>query len=447
VPAATAAQSPRTVRGAITRVQRAGVIDAETADRYRRIWSSALSLHPRLPAGRRAELGAVIATTADIARRRLLTSSRMPVVFLTVERNTEWWRSRGGPRAPQPPPSNRPCAGGAGLGGARVEFEGDPVVFQWYPGQGLQVQQLATFGKANALGKVCLGEARGTCRAERFRRAVDRITEIASERRGFLAWEYFFRFGGGRAPWLSGLAQGTAMQALSRGSRFFNEPRYLDVARRGLGAFSHGPPIGVRVRTGVGSHYLIYSFNPGLRVLNGFLQSLVGLYDYAEAANDDRARELFRSGDRQARREVPRHDTGSWSLYSAGGNESDAGYHRLVRDFLKSLCDRTRARLYCGTATRFNEYLRRPTRITMSGLGARARRSALVRFRLSKISCVTLRVSRAGSLVTRRSAVLGRGSRALAWVPPRAGRYTVTVEALDLNNNRSAVRREVVARR
>ena len=40
----------------------------------------------------------------------------------------------------------------------------------------------------------------------------------------------------------------------------------------------------VRVRAGAGNHYLIYSFDSGLRVLNGFLQSLVGLYDYAEAA-------------------------------------------------------------------------------------------------------------------------------------------------------------------
>src|SRR3712207_8505286 len=75
----------------------------------------------------------------------------------------------------------------------------------------------------------------------------------------------------------------------------------LDVARRALGAFKARPPLGVRVPAGDGQHFLIYSFNSRLRVLNAFLQALVGLYDYAEAADDDEARELFAEGERQAR--------------------------------------------------------------------------------------------------------------------------------------------------
>ena len=54
------------------------------------------------------------------------------------------------------------------------------------------------------------------------------------------------------------------------------------------------------------------------------------------------------TGDRAARREIPRYDTGAWSLYASGGAESDLGYHRLVRDFLQSLCERTKAGAYCG---------------------------------------------------------------------------------------------------
>ena len=52
---------------------------------------------------------------------------------------------------------------------------------------------------------------------------------------------------------------------------------------------------------------------------------------------------------------VPQSDTGSWSLYSLGGRESDLGYHRLVRDFLDNLCDRTRTPVYCKTAKKFTD--------------------------------------------------------------------------------------------
>ena len=433
-PARAAARE--TVRGAIRRVERAGAITAEQADRYRRAYSGALRTRARLGGGRRAELSSVIETLESFARQRILTSSRMPALFLQLERNTQWWAKRGGPRVPKP--ERQPCAGQAGQGGARVEFPGEPVVFQWYPGQGLQIQELATFGKVNALAKVCLGELPGTCRPERLRAGLDRIVELAVDRGGFIAWEYFFSFGGGRPPWISGLAQGTAMQALTRGAKFFNEPRYLETAGRALGAFETNAPRGVRVWGGEGWHYLIYSFNRGLRVLNGFLQALVGLYDYAEAADDDRARELFRSGERQARREVPGSDTGAWSRYSAGGAESDLGYHRLVRDFLRSLCDRTKADVYCSTAERFTRYQAQPARLRLLSAGP-----PLVRFRLSKISCVTLRVSKGGRLIANRRAVLSGGVRALGWAPRGKGRYTVTVIAEDLNAHKTRVRTTV----
>ena len=68
-------------------------------------------------------------------------------------------------------------------------------------------------------------------------------------------------------------------------------------------------------------------------------QSLVGLYDLAHATGDPRAQRLFAAGDRAARREIPRYDTGAWSLYSLGGRESDLGYHRLVREGLHQASD------------------------------------------------------------------------------------------------------------
>ena len=329
------------------------------------------------------------------------------------------------------------------------------MVFQWYPGQGLQIQPLANFGKANALWRACAAAApppaptASPCHPEELRALLDRMVALASERGGFTAWEYFFAFGGGTPPWISGLAQGTAIQALTRGSRLLADPKYLAVARRALGAFERPAPLGVRARSasGTGRHYLIYSFATGLRVLNGFLQSLVGLHDFADATGDRRARRLFREGDRAARREISRYDTGAWSLYSLGGNESDLGYHRLVRDFLVSLCERTKAGGYCAPARRFDRYLHERTRVGFSGVGSvRVGSEANIRFALSKLSCVTVRVHRGAKLVHERKLVMPRGLRALTYVPRRKGRYTVQVQAVDLLNHYTRVERPLLVK-
>ena len=102
---------------------------------------------------------------------------------------------------------------------------------------------------------------------------------------------------------MSALAQGTAVQALARAAVRLGDPRLFEVARAGLGIFRAPPPEGVRVQTAAGAHYLIYSFAPRLRVLNGFVQSLNGLLDFARLANDAERRT---SCSRPARRSSPR---------------------------------------------------------------------------------------------------------------------------------------------
>jgi D-glucuronyl C5-epimerase C-terminus len=459
--AATAAVSAAgpTVRSSLARVERAGAITPEQHDQWLATYRHARATASRMRSSRSGELRAVVQGVESLARRGLLTSTRMPAAFLALQRNAEFWPTRSFPKAPQP--EHKPCTGAAGLGGARVTFEGDPVVFQWYPGQGLQIQPLANFGKANALWHACQPPEPGApppaagspppppCQPDQLRALLDRMVALASQRGGFTAWEYFFAFGGGTPPWISGLAQGTAIQALTRGAQLLGDPRYLDVARGALGAFEAKPPLGVRTASvsGHGTHYLIYSFSTGLRVLNGFLQSLVGLYDYAHATGDRRAQRLFDTGDRAARREIPRYDTGAWSLYSAGGAESDLGYHRLVRDFLQSLCERTKAGAYCAPAARFDRYLHQHTRVGFGGVGAvRLGADANVRFTLSKLSCVTLRVRRSGRLVQVRKLVMPHGLRGLTFHPSHAGLYTVEIQAVDLLNHYTRVTRPLLVK-
>ena len=151
-----------------------------------------------------------------------------------------------------------------------------------------------------------------------------------------------FHFDGGAPPWTSGLSQGTALQVLARAYSRFKETPDLTAAQQALGIFETPPPAGVRVKTAAGTQYAEYTYAPSDMILNGFIQSLVGLYDYTSITKDPLGLQLFEAGDAEARvRSTPGYDTGAWSLYDQFG-ESDLNYHELLTEFLQHLCERTR---------------------------------------------------------------------------------------------------------
>ena len=416
--ASLAQRRKRTVIGELKALRDAGAIDPVSYAERRAVYDDAKRTVRRLRGRRKLELGAVVRTLEDVAARGELTVSRLAPLWLTLARNREWW-------------TTGPLLSSA----RRVGFEGSEIVWQYYPGAGIQIQVLGTFGKVNALWSSRSNAALG--------RAVDELLPLAAERAGGLAWEYYFPYRAGRAPWVSSLAQGTALQALARAAaRLDRREEILPVAARGLAIFERAAPEGVRVTTGDGAHYAQYSFEPRLRILNGFVQSLVGLYDYGRITADARAQALFADGERQARREVPTYDTGAWSLYSRGSveRESDLGYHTLLRDFLNSLCSRTNELTYCGARDRFTAYLDTPPELAVSTRRLRGGRYGRIRLTLSKISNLTLRIERGDRVVhSRYVGTLGHGERSLGWaVPRRAGAYTVELLARDLAGNPAA---------
>ena len=449
-----AAASKRTVRSELGRMLAAGAIDRETYDAWLATYLDARKLQRKLSGTRRAELGAVLGNLDAIAARGDLNVSRLPALFETVARNRQWWAS-----------------GRLLSYGQRVSFQGSPLVWQYYTGEGLQIQWLGTFGKANALWKVRTHD-------DDLRKLLDAALALAAQRAGGIAFEYLFDFDGGRPPWASGLAQGTGIQALARGAIRLNEPRYFESARAALGIFRTAPPSGVRISTPRGAHYLIYSFAPGMRVLNAFTQAVNGLHDFALLANDDEGRALFGAGEAELRAELPAYDTGAWSRYSLH-TEADLSYHKLARDFLENLCtrleeDATRPASgsavgaaqtggattgtpapqpaapmpdpapYCAAAKRFTSYLVEPPVVRLVSQRIRAGKRAALKLTLSKPSYVKLAVVRDGRTFVVLSALLGSGRRALVWAAPRAGKgYEVQVRATDLAGNAATIKGEL----
>jgi hypothetical protein len=426
------------VNAAIARARRRGTISAAQAAGYRGSYSAARTALRHLGGRNRRELSSVLTVLAGIAKRGQLTGGRMPALFLQLDRNRQFWH--GNPAFPvrsdlQPSPcSGRPSNDPAG---ARIVFEGSPVVFQYYPGQGLQLQPLANFGLANGLITGCRHDPT-TCDRPGLKQLLDDMVAIRSTRGGFVTWEYFFYFGGGTPPWTSGISSGTAIQALARASQpsILNDKSYLRVARSALGVFRTAPPIGVRVPSHGGSHYLIYSFAPGLRVLNAFLQAITGLYDYAKVSHDPSGRALVSAGSRAAQRELHLYDTGRWSRYSAGGAESTLSYHRLVTGFLDNLCTRLHGK-YCTYYNRFHSYLGAKPTVTYTGSAQGTTGKPLrLLYTVNKASCVTAEITdTSGKVVFSDKKKVAHGKHRFLWTPQAPGGYVLTLKAVDQNKN------------
>ncbi len=307
---------------------------------------------------------------------------------------------------------------------------GTPLIWQYYRGQGVELQMLANFGKANALwaGK----------KKTALRQLLDALLPLAADRGGWPAWEYYFQFGGGLPPWTSSISQGTAVQVFARASQLLADPSLVGTGDAALGAFEQPAPNGVRVDTPAGPFYAIYSFAPDERVINADLQALVGLFDFAQITGDTRASGLFQQGDATAQSVLPSYDTGKWSMYDQS-HESDLSYHNLVTGFLKNLCTRTATPVYCQTAANFKADLTSTPAVTVQSQRIRTGATAKLRFALDKISRVGVVVSGpSGATVYSTSAVVGRGSHYYSWSRPAApGVYRMTARATDLAGNAS----------
>jgi D-glucuronyl C5-epimerase C-terminus len=413
---ARTATAGRTVRGELARLYRAHAISPTAYRRYATSVNTALTEVGRLSGTRAAELSAVLGNLHSMAVAGTLTPSRLPVLFLTLDRNRQWWRS--GPLL---------------RNWQRVQFAGSQLVWQYYAGQGIELQELGSFGKAQWY---C---AAGTRYGTKCRSMVSELLPLAAQRAGGLTWEYYFNFDGGVPPWTSAMSQGTALQTLADAYRTLGDRSYLQVARRALSVFSVPPPAGVAVPTMLGTRYLQYSFAPApsQNVINGFLQSLIGLGDYAQVSGNPFAARLFRVGDAEARAEVPRFDTGAWSLYQPG-EEDSLDYHTLVTGFLQQLCTMTHARDYCVTAARFERDLKTPPVLKLLTTRLRGATHSLVAFQVSKISRVGITVIRDARTRFVTSADFSYGRHTFA-VPglTQSGTYTVVLDATDLAGNYS----------
>ncbi len=283
---------------------------------------------------RRAPLKWQIRMVRDLAASGRLSGDRVTPVFNQLSRNVAWFRGNG----PRPAATDK-------------RFKGSRIIYQYFPGTGWQFHPLSNFAKLNAVWTV------DTAPSRRAQRKYARELIAWGVKRGrALTWEYYFDFEGSPAPWISAISQGAAIQSLSRVAYRMHNKSMMRAARRGSLAFQTPAPLGLKVRRDGGYHYLGYSGNRKLIILNMFLSSLHGLHDYAQNSKDKNGKRLFKKGVAAALVETPKFDTGSWSLYSLSGERSDAHYHDLTITFLGQVCHDSKEDLFCEVRDKFKSY-------------------------------------------------------------------------------------------
>ena len=419
-PAAVVPAAPRkparTLMGAIQVAHRSGAIAWAERVEHERDLVAANRAARRLPAARAAMIRDAVGVARAIAADGRLNGERLEPVMKAVEATTHQARFLPMPAA-----------------GQRLRTRGDGIVYEYRPGAGVQPHPLATAGRLNALARDCLHrEEPGRCDEAGLRHGADALRRLGVRDRRALRFEYTYGFGTGAPLWTSAMAQATAAQALARAGRVTGrreDARAATAAFRGIGALR------------------MYSFKPGMRVLNGELQALIGIADYARISGSREARRLVRREAPSLVRELGLWDTGAWTLYDAGGREATLHYHRLTATFAGEACRRALARGLCPAARRYTRYTWQPPRLSLRVTRVtRAGRRVAVHAAASKSATATITVTGPPGFALHRHVTLARSSSSVAFRARRPGRYRVAMSAVAVNGKRATASATVKAK-
>jgi hypothetical protein len=392
------APGEKSALAAVRQAVKSGRLDRATADAARAEIVRAGNLVRVLPPGRRLHVEVALREVGELAGR--LTRPRARAVFGQLRANDEYFARH---RAPK--------------GGTDIT-DSDGVVYRYFVGRCFEFHPLANFSALNA--HIAAKDAAATKLL-----ADELVARGVSRRGGGIGWEYYFGFGGGRPPWVSGMAQAVAAQAFARAAQLV--PDESVVLLREAKAAYRAIAGRLTTKTAAGPWIRLYSFRT-VQVLNAQLQSVLSLESYARDAGDSAAAVFAAQMEHAAAAALPRFDTGYWTYYSLAGVPSRLSYHQYVVRLLRKLAPED-AR-FGRAATRFAAYLRQPPAFKLATSS-----SGRLRFWLSKPAVVSIETA-AGQ---KRHLSLGGGWHTLRWrEPERAGIYGVKVSAVGPAGNRAS---------
>jgi D-glucuronyl C5-epimerase-like protein len=387
----------RAALAAVEHAVKSGRLSRADASADRREIARAVHLARVLPAGRRIPVEVALEQIGALGKK--LTAPRAKALFGQLAMNDEYFARHGVPRP-----------------GTDIT-DADGIVYRYFSGKCFEFHPLADASALNA--RVAAKDVDGA------RRLAAALAARAVPRRGGgVAWEYYFRYGGGRPPWVSGMAQAVAAQAFARAAALVPDASAAlsDEATR---AFRAVPRLTTSVAAGPWIRLYSFSRNP---VLNAQLQSVLSLQSYAAATNDAAAATLASRMQQAAAATLWRFDTGYWTDYSLAGNPSPLSYQKFVIRLLHRLASADPR--FAQAADRFATYLRQPPAFKVANTSPGA-----LRFWLSKPARVTATTTAGRSV----RLSLDAGWHTFRWhEPKRPGFYRVGVTAVDYAGNRAS---------
>lgn len=229
-----------------------------------------------------------------------------------------------------------------------MEFDGNGVARKVYRAQGPQYNPLfiAWWGLFNLEHYLRMKEDKSL---QNFFIQVEWLKTNALEQAdGSVVWPCYFDWQEGlcrlRSPWISAMYQGVVISALIRSYRITGDKNLISLCERAAGAFGKNiQDGGVRTVEGGQVLYEEYPAYPLPRVLDGFLFSLLGLYDLAIETGDEAVRRLFDQGVQGLRHNLGYWDyRGKWSWYGSHGYLCPPQYNKLNAILLRILGHLTR---------------------------------------------------------------------------------------------------------
>jgi hypothetical protein len=165
---------------AVSKAAKSGRIDGATAARARAEIARASRLIRGLPAGRGSHVAVALSELAAFDGK--LTLPRALALVGQLKANDDYFALHWAPAD-------------------KTDItDSDGVVYRYFAGRCFELHPLADFGALNA--RIAAGDVDGT---ERLADAL--IARGVYQHPGGVGWEYYFGISGGRAPWLSGMAQ------------------------------------------------------------------------------------------------------------------------------------------------------------------------------------------------------------------------------------------------
>jgi len=193
-----------------------------------------------------------------------------------------------------------------------------------------------------------------------FQKQINWLEEHASMRQNALVWTMDFDNPESgthlRAPWVSAHAQGLAISAMVRGLRINRKTDLLEKLLLSANIFDLSVTDGgIRTEFEGSVFYTEIPGGPVPGILDGFLTSLLGLYDLYIETQDANVLRLFGEGIEGLKQLLPRWDYRTkWSWYGCREYLSPPPFHCLNRLLLSALARLTGERVIAQYAERWD---------------------------------------------------------------------------------------------